>query len=76
MELNILGTKYKVIDAKEKITIADSFVLTANKIGTAHGEGKLHVGNENDETLDFFGQRGFTDNCFLLRKDLIEYLND
>lgn len=76
MELNILGTDYKVIDAKEKITIADSFVLTANKIGTAHGEGKLYVGNENDETLEFFGQRGFINNCFLLRKDLIEYLND
>jgi putative restriction endonuclease len=76
MEINILGTNYTVIDAKEKITIADSFVLTANKIGTAHGEGKLYVGNENDETTDFFGQRGFSNNCFLLRKDLIEYLND
>jgi putative restriction endonuclease len=76
MEINILGTNYTVIDAKEKITIADSFVLTANKIGTAHGEGKLYVGNENDETTDFFGQRGFSNNCFLLRKYLIEYLND
>ena len=76
MEINILGTNFTVIDAKEKITIADSFVLTANKIGTAHGEGKLYVGNENAETIDFFGQRGFSDNCFLLRKDLIEYLND
>lgn len=76
MKIDILGTDYNVIDAKEKITIADSFVLTSNKIGTAHGEGKLYVGNENDETLEFFGQRGFTNNCFLLRKDLIEYLND
>lgn len=76
MEIIISGTKYNVIDAKEKITIADSFVLTANKIGTAHGEGKLYVGNQNDETTEFFGQRGFTNNCFLLRKDLIEYLND
>jgi putative restriction endonuclease len=76
MEINILGTNYTVIDAKEKITIADSFVLTANKIGTAHGEGKLYVGNENDETTDFFGQRGFSNNFFLLRKELIEYLND
>lgn len=76
MEINILGTNYNVIDAKEKITIADSFVLTSNKIGTAHGEGKLYVGNENEETLEFFGHRGFTNNCFLLRKDLIEYLNE
>ena len=76
MEIIISGTKYNVIDAKEKITVADSFVLTANKIGTAHGEGKLYVGNQNDETTEFFGQRGFTNNCILLRKDLIEYLND
>lgn len=76
MEIIISGTKYNVIDAKEKITVADSFVLTANKIGTAHGEGKLYVGNQNDETTEFFGQRGFTNNCLLLRKDLIEYLND
>lgn len=76
MKIDILGTTYNVIDANEKITIADSFVLTSNKIGTAHGEGKLYVGNENDETLEFFGQRGFTNNCFLLKKDLIEYLID
>jgi len=76
MEIIISGTKYNVIDAKEKITVADSFVLTANKIGTAHGEGKLYVGNQNDETAEFFGQRGFSNNCLLLRKDLMEYLND
>jgi hypothetical protein len=76
MEIIISGTKYNVIDAKEKITVADSFVLTSNKIGTAHGEGKLYVGNQNDETAEFFGQRGFINNCLLLRKDLIEYLND
>lgn len=76
MEIIISGIKYNVIDAKEKITVADSFVLTANKIGTAHGEGKLYVGNQNDETTEFFGQRGFSNNCLLLRKDLMEYLND
>lgn len=76
MKINILGEEYTVIDAKEKITIADSFVLTANKIGTAHGEGKLYIGNENEETTLFFGERGFSNNCFLLKKDLIEYLND
>lgn len=76
MDIQILNETYKVIDAKEKITIADSFVLTSNKIGTAHGEGKLYVGNENKETFDFFGKRGFTINCFLLKKDLLEYLND
>ncbi len=76
MEIKLHKKTYKVIDAKEKITIADSFVLTSNKIGTAHGEGKLYIGNENDETIAFFGERGFEDNCFMLRKDLLEYLDD
>ncbi len=74
MIIQILNDTFKVVDAKEKITIADSFVLKSNKIGTAHGEGKLYVGNENKETLDFFGKRGFVLECFLLKKDIIEYL--
>jgi putative restriction endonuclease len=67
---------YTIIDTKEKITVADSFVVRSNKIGSAHGEGKLYVGNDNKETHDFFGARGFKINCLLLKKDLVEYLND
>lgn len=47
----ILGTVFEVLDAKEMITLADSFVM--NKIGTGHGEGKLYVGNYNEETKSF-----------------------
>jgi putative restriction endonuclease len=32
---------YKVVDTKEKITIADSFVVRQNKIGGGNGEAKL-----------------------------------
>jgi len=59
MKIQLLDKTYKVIDAKEKITIADSFVLTSNKIGTAHGEGKLYIGNGNKETYDFFWKKRF-----------------
>jgi predicted restriction endonuclease len=67
---------YQVEDAKEKITIADSFVVRANKIGSGNGEAKLYVGQENDGTRTFFGYVGFTVRCFLLKKDLIRYLEE
>ena len=41
--------KFSPIDTVEKITIADSFVVSANKLGTAHGENKLYIGNKNQE---------------------------
>ena len=41
MKIKILDNYYEVIDTIEKITIADSFVLRQNKIGTGNGEAKL-----------------------------------
>jgi len=76
MELQILGNNYKVLDAKEKITIADSFVVRQNKIGTGNGEAKLYVGNDNKDVRDFFGSNGFAVNCFLLKQDLLKYLEE
>ncbi len=76
MEINILNKIYQVEDTKEKITIADSFVVRKNKIGSGNGEAKLYVGQENDETRIFFGGTDFTVRCFLLKKDLIRYLEE
>lgn len=76
MQINILNTVYQVEDSKEKITIADSFVVRDNKIGLGNGEAKLYVGQENTSTRDFFGNKGFTARCFLLKKDLLKYLNE
>lgn len=76
MEIKILDNDYKVLDAKEKITIADSFVVRQNKIGGGNGEAKLYVGNENDEMRGFFGNSGFSIPCFLLKKDLLSYLEE
>jgi hypothetical protein len=76
MEIQIGKTNYKVIDAKEKITIADSFVVRQNKIGGGNGEAKLYVGNDNPEVRNFFGNTGFTIPCFLLKKDLLKYLEE
>lgn len=76
MEINLLNQDFKVLDTKEKITIADSFVVRQNKIGGGNGEAKLYVGNENQEIRGFFGSTGFAIPCFLLKKDLLKYLDE
>ena len=71
----ILGVDFEVIDAKEMITLADSFVM--NKIGTGHGEGKLYVGQDNEETRSF--RNDFVDStykCFMLAEDMSSFLKD
>jgi hypothetical protein len=75
MKINIKGRNFEVLDTKEKITIADSFVVKQNKIGTGNGEAKLYIGNDNKEIRNFFGKDGFVIRCFLLKDDLIKYLD-
>tara|TARA_R110001632_G_scaffold55094_2_gene134900 strand:- start:3512 stop:4483 length:972 start_codon:yes stop_codon:yes gene_type:complete len=76
MNIQLLNEPFKVLDTKEKITIADSFVVRQNKIGGGNGEAKLYIGQENQNTRDFFGIYGFGIKCFLLKKDLIKYLEE
>ena len=64
------------IDTKEKITIADSFVVRSNKLGSGNGEGKLYIGNEGEVLRNFYGPKGFKIKCFLLKQDLLKFLND
>jgi len=76
MKINLLNKNFTVIDTKEKITIADSFVVRQNKIGSGNGEAKLYVGNDNNDTRNFFGNSGFIIRCFLMKKDLLNYLDE
>ena len=72
--MEIFGKTYHVKDTYDNIvTIPDCFVLGKNKIGHGHGEAKLYMGSK-DIVRDFFGGVGFTANCFLLKRDLIAYL--
>ncbi len=75
-EIEVNGQKYEIVDTVEKMTVPDCFVVSSNKIGTAHGEAKFYVGNENEQVRDFFGTKGFNITCFVLKKDLIKYLED
>ncbi len=76
MDIKLLNKDFRVIDTKEKITIADSFVVRQNKIGGGNGEAKLYVGNDNNEIRSFFGNSGFVIKCFLLKRDLQKYLDE
>ncbi|CAA6820738.1 MAG: putative type II restriction endonuclease [uncultured Sulfurovum sp.] len=76
MKITILKEEYEVLDTKEKITIADSFIVRQNKIGTGKGEAKLYVGQDNRVIRDFFGKESFNIKCFLLKKDLLHYLEE
>lgn len=76
MKIIIANQNYKVLETKEKITIADSFVVRQNKIGAGNGEAKLYIGQEGDETRNFFGKSGFIIPCFLIKSDLQKYLEE
>lgn len=76
MKINLLNKPFTVVDTKEKVTIADSFVVRQNKIGGGHGESKLYIGQDNEETRNFFGKNGFRIKCFLMKKDLLNYLDE
>lgn len=76
------GEKFKFIDVFPKIlTVPDSFVVRNNKIQTtkdktkeSHGEAKLYISSKNI-MRDFYGHEGFNATCFMLKQDLINYLN-
>ncbi len=76
MEIKLNNQEFRVIGTKEKITIADSFVVRQNKIGGGNGEAKLYIGQDIRETREFFGNSGFEIPCFLMKQDLIKYLEE
>lgn len=76
MNIILDNHNFKVVDTKEKITIADSFVVPQNKIGRGNGEAKLYIGQDVQETRGFFGKNGFAIPCFLIKADLLKYLEE
>jgi putative restriction endonuclease len=72
-KIKIGQAEFEIIDAKEKMTVPDCWVLH-NKIGGAHGEAKFYIGNESNELFNFFDD--FSRKCIILKSDLIKYLND
>lgn len=74
--ITIQKNQYEILDTLYGLNIPDSFVNPKNKIGGGNGEAKLYVGNENQELINFFGARGFKISCFLLKNDLVRFLDE
>jgi hypothetical protein len=73
--MNIEGERFTFVDTFETpIAVADSWVMSKNKLGYGNGEAKLYVGSR-DKMESFFGDMEFTATCFVLRQDLQAYMN-
>lgn len=69
------GENFNFIDTlNAPITVPDCFVKRLSKIGTGNGEAKLYIAPKN-VMYPFFGNEGFVAKCFLLKSDLLSYMN-
>ena len=73
--MTIDGQKFNFVDTlNSSITVPDCFVKSGSKIGSGNGEAKLYIASKN-VMYPFFGDVGFTAKCFLVKNDLISYMN-
>ncbi len=56
------------------MTVPDCMVTGSNKLGHGHGEAKLYIASKED-MYAFYGNEGFAAKCFMLKTDLIAYMN-
>lgn len=75
-KLTIDTEEYIIKDTVEKMTVPDCFVMSSNTIGTWHWEAKFYIGNDSESLRMFFWERWFSIACFLLKEDLIKYLDE
>ena len=69
------GQNFNFIDTlNSTITVPDCFVKRGSKIGTGNGEAKLYIASK-DVMYPFFGDKGFHSKCFLLKSDILSYMN-
>lgn len=73
--MKIDGRNFTFIDTLDSsITVPDCFVMKGSKIGGGNGEAKLYIAPKS-VMYPFFGNVGFKSKCFLLKSDLISYMN-
>lgn len=56
------------------MTVPDCAVVRSNKLGTGNGEAKIYVGSK-DVMYQFYGKSDFSAQCFMLKEDLVAYMN-
>lgn len=73
--MKIDGQNFNFVDTlNSSITVPDCFVKRGSKIGEGNGEAKLYIASKA-VMYPFFGAENFTAKCFLLKSDLISYMN-
>lgn len=55
------------------MTVPDCIVTRTNKLGHGHGEAKFYIASK-DEMRDFYGGEKFRAKCFMLKTDLLAYM--
>lgn len=72
--MEIQGQKLKIEETFDTpITVPDCLVVRKNKLGTGNGEAKLYIASK-DRMREFYGGEGFNAKCFVLKADLLAYL--
>lgn len=70
----INGEKLKTLSVfQTMMTVPDCIVTGTNKLGHGHGEAKLYIASK-DEMRAFYGGEKFKAKCFLLKSDLLAYM--
>ena len=73
--ISLFGSDYIVLQELPKFNLTDSFVK--HKIGSGNGEAKLYIGQEgSNDILRMFDYFRYPMNCFLLKRELSEYLQE
>lgn len=83
--MKIQGSKYDLVSTASA-NISDSFVVPANKSGSASGEARLYVSSKKSKksgsfftfnsTIDIDGYVGAQGHCFFSKENLIKYMED
>lgn len=72
--MKIEGNNFEFVDTiQTPIAVPDCWVKGPNKLGGGHGEKKLYISSK-EKMREFFGSEGFSVRCFMLRSDLLKYL--
>ena len=70
--MKINEQEYIFQDVSRVLTVPDCNVLGPNKLGRGHGEAKFYFGSKVELNAFSLGQKVMT--CFLLKSDLINYM--
>lgn len=70
----INGQKLKTLSVfPTMMTVPDCIVTSSNKLGHGHGEAKFYIASK-DEMREFYGGEKFKVKCFMLKTDLLAYM--